>query len=140
MSMYNRGGQRRTIQSGCGWCRTGHPTEVNRLYILHKKFCKDGCGSSGYEAPEFNKEAGNINGWKGSTIKGYKPRQVQSTCLVDGKRIEVMSEASSIDEAVRDFKINDNIDTIISIAEAMPINTPKKKRSKKKKLNKPDIV
>jgi hypothetical protein len=138
--MYNRGGQRRTIQSSCGWCRTGHPTEVNRLYLLHKKFCKEGCGSTEYEAPEFNKTAGNMNGWKGATIKGHKPQQVQSTCLVNGKRIEVVSEANSINEAISDLHLNDNVDTIISIAEAMPINNPKKKRSKKKKQNKPDIV
>ena len=135
--MYNRGGQQRTIQAGCGWCRKGHPTEVNRLYRLHMKFCKEGCGDTNYAAPEFNKEAGNMNGWKGSNIKGGKTNQVQSTCLVDGKRIEVISQASSISEAMSDLRLSENIDNIISIAEAMPINNPKKKRSKKKK---PDIV
>ncbi len=132
--MYNRGGQRRTIQAGCGWCRTAHPTEVNRLYILHKKHCKEGCGSTEYEAPEFNKIAGNMNGWKGSTIKGCKTHQVQSTCLVDGKRIEVVSEASSVAEAVREMRLSENIDNIIAIAEAMP--DQKKKSSKPKATEK----
>jgi hypothetical protein len=134
--MYNRGGQQRTIQAGCGWCRKGHPTEVNRLYKLHIKFCKQGCGETNYEAPEFNKEAGNMNGWKGSTIKGGKTSQVQSTCLVDGKRIEVVSEASSIDKAIRDLRFDENIDTIISVANAMPINSTLKSGAKRNKKNK----
>jgi hypothetical protein len=136
MAMYNRGGQQRTIQAGCGWCRKGHPTEVNRLYLLHRKYCKEGCATTDYEAPEFNKEAGNRNGWNGSSNKGGKPTHIQSTCLVDGKRIEVVSEGSSISSAMRDLRLDENRDSIISIAEAMP--TPKKKRNKKKKN--PDIV
>ena len=130
--MYNRGGQQRTIQASCGWCRKGQLNEVNKLYLLHKKYCKNSCADSNYEAPSFNRDAGNMNGWNGLTAGGQKPQVVQSTCLVDGKRIEVISEANSVSEAVRDLRLDENRDKIISMAEMMPDDKKKKKNKRKK--------
>ena len=135
MSMFNKGGQQRTIQASCGWCRKGHPNEVNKLLILHKKYCK-GCAESEYEAPAFNKDAGNINGWNGIRSSGNS-LVVQSTCLVDGKRIEVISEAPSIEKAVTELQLDENRDKIISMAEMLPDKKKKNKRKKGKKNAEP---
>jgi hypothetical protein len=131
--MFNRGGQRRTIQAPCGWIRKGHPNEVNKLFILHKKYCKS-CGEIEFEATEFNKEAGNMNGWKGSKIPNQPQNQIQTTCIVDGKVLEVISEAKSIDQAARVLHRGE-YDTIVSVA---PTND-KKKKKKGKKNAKPTI-
>ena len=128
--MYNRGGQRRTIEATCGWRRAGHPQEVNKLYLLHKKFCNR-CQETTYEAPAFNKEAANINGWRGILPSGQQPLHIQSTCLIDGKRVEVISEAHSVEEATRDLSLDPVRDTIIEIASNMK-EPAKKKRHKKK--------
>ena len=136
--MYNRGGQKRTIQATCGWNRKGHPTEVNKLYMLHKKYCKT-CSETDYAPPEFNKEAANTNGWNGITTGGQKPTTIQTTCLVEGRRVEVISQANSIEEATRDILYEPTRDTIINIAEMLP-KTDKKKKRKNKKNKKPIVT
>ena len=36
---YRNGGQRRTMGTPCGWICQGHPTEVNKKFERHKRYC-----------------------------------------------------------------------------------------------------
>ena len=87
--MYNKGGQRRTIEAGCGYKCVGHPTEVNKKWIRHKRtcsVCKE--GNSLKELPTHNKEGGLTNGWNGFTGKKQSNR-VLTTAYIDGKRNDI---------------------------------------------------
>ena len=37
------GGQARNMKCGCGWSRRGSPREVQNLFFLHRRHCKQ-CG------------------------------------------------------------------------------------------------
>lgn len=103
---FQRGGQRRTIEAGCGWRCVGHPTEVNKKYILHKKYCKD-CGDNNTDKlPAFNKEGGKMNGWKGITNRNQQPNQMLTTAFVDGVRQDIhLKDVKSMEDAMDDAKL-----------------------------------
>ena len=135
---YQKGGQRRTIETGCGWRCVGHPNEVNGKYKIHKKFC-DTCKDSITELPSFNKDAGKINGWKGIKNKHQQPNQMLTTAFVDGERNDIfLTGVTNIEMAMDDAKLTASL-----IAENLipnhtaPITKSQKKRMKKlnKKIN-----
>lgn len=56
------GGQRRSIQTSCGWKCVGHPQEVNKKCERHIRICKNGCNKN-VTIPEYNPRAGEFNGY-----------------------------------------------------------------------------
>ena len=78
---FNKGGQRRTLESSCGWRCVGHPSEVSKKYDRHKRHCKE-CGSVNLKLPTFDREAGDMNGWKGQFHNETK--ESISTVAVNG--------------------------------------------------------
>ena len=125
--MFNRGGQRRTIETGCGWKCVGHPTEVNKKYLRHRRYCKDCIDNNKVdELPEFNKEGGKINGWKGITIRSQKPNQMLTTAFVEGVRRDIFLDGvKSMNAALSDSRL-------VAALEAEP--TPYLSKSQKKRM------
>jgi len=124
---FNRGGKRRTIQSSCGWRCVGHPTEVDKKYIIHKRHCKE-CGEQSLQLPEFNGAGGRVNGWNG--LKGHsKVNQMLSTTFVDGLRRDILVEnVNTIPKAT-----DKAVDILLTeAAPAIPLSASKKKRMKQK--------
>jgi len=80
---FNKGGQRRTMESSCGWRCVGHPTEVNKKYELHKKYCKE-CGGVNYTPEKFNHNGALMNGWKGQFHHTNTKKETLSTVIVNG--------------------------------------------------------
>jgi len=76
----NMGGQRRITQGTCGWGCSGHPSEVNKKFERHKRFCNE-CKSM--VIPKYDPIAANINGWKGTNIDG-RPDEKVITAFVAG--------------------------------------------------------
>ncbi len=131
--MFNKGGQRRTLETPCGWRCVGHPQEVNGKYRIHKKFC-DTCKDVN-NVPEFSRTNGDVNGWKGISNKNcnQRVRNIVTTCVVDGERFDVIQEAKTIDDATKKIRENEEIlDTIADVIKG----TDKKKRKRVKKLTK----
>ena len=85
---FNKGGQRRTIEVSCGWRCVGHPTEVNKKFELHKKYCKE-CGSTNYTPGAFDRAAADINGWKGQYHKNNGKKESISNVSVDGVKASI---------------------------------------------------
>lgn len=135
--MFQRGGQRRTIEAGCGWRCVGHPQEVNGKFKIHKKFCNT-CKDSYTEGlPEFNKEGGKMNGWKGITNRGQQPNQMLTTALVNGEEYNIYTKASSMKEAMDETYLTANI--LAGAAEPTLSKSQKKRQKQKvKKLNDKD--
>ena len=132
--MFQRGGQRRTIEAGCGWRCVGHPQEVNGKFKIHKKICNI-CKDNYTEGlPEFNKEGGKMNGWKGITNRGQQPNQMLTTALIEGEEYNIYSKASSMKEAMDETILTANL--LAGGAEAIgaepPLTKSQKKRQKKK--------
>ena len=124
--MFNRGGQRRTIEAGCGFRCVGHPTEVNKKYLLHKKYCKD-CGETEYQAPEFNKEGANTNGWNGVRLKNNVPKQMLTTAFVNGVRQDILLDGiSNMEDAMDEARL------VASLTDPKPLSKSQKKRQKQK--------
>jgi hypothetical protein len=106
--MFNRGGQKRTIELPCGKKIIGSVREVSGKINIHRKNCKiciELVKDVGFcEIPEFSKVAANINGWNG--IRGDNiPTKMMTTVTVDGVRGEYMVDASSIAEAEKKVKL-----------------------------------
>jgi hypothetical protein len=129
--MFNRGGQRRTIEAGCGWRCVGHPNEVDSKYKIHKKFCNT-CKDNNFDIPKFNRTNGDINGWKGNKLKPNQNKEIATSCIVkcekDGRQINkqftIRHEANSIEDSFK--KINDTLNEIKE--EKKILNEEKKKR------------
>jgi hypothetical protein len=129
MTTYLKGGQRRTIEVGCGWRCVGHPQEVNKKYILHKRYCKDCIDNNKVdELAEFNKVGGKMNGWKGITNRNQQPNQMLTTTYVNGLRQDIiMSGANTIDKAM------DNSRLFMELVNEQPtLSKGQKKRQKAK--------
>lgn len=122
---FNKGGQRRTIEAGCGWRCVGHPTEVNKKFILHKKYCKF-CGSH-TDLPDFDKTAGNMNGWKGHFHNNNSKKETISYVSVNGKESKIHLEG------VKRTDVSDKIEEkILSDAELIALfEIPPSKKGKK---------
>jgi hypothetical protein len=126
--MFRKGGQRRTIEAGCGWRCFGHPNEVDKKYLRHRRYCSS-CKENADELPKFNREAGLINGWKGNTNRHQKPNQILTMAVVDGVRQDILLDGvSSIDDALYDAKL------VAALEEerVVPLSKSQKKRQKKK--------
>jgi hypothetical protein len=99
--MMNFGGQRRTIETGCGWRCVGHPQEVNGKFKIHKRLCDICRESHTKELPKFSNEAANINGsWKGIKSINNQPNQILTTALVDGEQFDIVCDANNINNAM----------------------------------------
>ena len=59
-----QGGQRRTIQLGCGFMFSGSVRECEFKVKLHRKKCSM-CGIDNAMPCEFNKSVAKHNGWNG---------------------------------------------------------------------------
>jgi hypothetical protein len=124
--MFSRGGQRRTLEAGCGYRCVGHPTEVNKKYLLHKRYCKE-CGDTEYQAPEFNRDAANINGWKGVSLKQNVPNQMLTTAFVNGVRQDILLDGiTNMEDAM------DNARLVVGLTDPKPLSKSQKKRQKQK--------
>jgi hypothetical protein len=103
---YQKGGQRRTIETGCGWKCVGHPTEVNKKYLRHRRYCNTCNENNTTELPEFNKEGGKINGWKGLTNRHQQPNQMLTTAFVEGVRKDIFLDGvKSMEDALNDTRL-----------------------------------
>lgn len=133
---YQKGGQRRTIEAPCGWRCVGHPQEVNKKYLLHRKYCKEGCKEITTDIPEFNKEAGLMNGWKGITNRNQQPNQMLTTALVDGERYDIFTNANTLEKSMEDTRLLANLmaENILP-APALSKSQKKRQKQKAKKLN-----
>jgi hypothetical protein len=101
--MFNRGGQKRTIELGCGFRIVGHPREVEGKLKIHKKRCS-ACSEFDTKVPEFSREAGVINGWNGCR-GGKKTTKMMTTAFVNGEMSDYLVDASSIAEANEKVKL-----------------------------------
>ena len=130
---YSKGGQRRTIEAGCGYRCVGHPNEVNKKYLIHKRYCST-CNEGITELPEFNKTAGLINGWKGINNRNNQPEQHLTTAFVDGERFDVLTKANTLEKAMEDVRLTANLlaENIIETPEPVKLSKSQKKRMKKK--------
>ena len=131
--MFNKGGQRRTIEAPCGWRCVGHPQEVNGKFRIHKRICST-CKDGKTQLPEFSRENGDDNGWDGIVNKGCRgkgtiAKNFVSTCVIDGKQVDIRQEATSVDNAVD--KIKENEAVLAEIALAIGESQKKKRKSKK---------
>ena len=100
---YSKGGQRRTIEAPCGWKTICHPREANGKYKIHTRNCKT-CSYT--ELPEYSREVGLVNGWKGLLPNGDKPNTMLTTAFVDGIRNDVFVKASNMEDAIDDTKLS----------------------------------
>jgi hypothetical protein len=124
--MFNRGGQRRTLEAGCGWRCVGHPTEVNKKYKLHRKYCKT-CGEVEYQAPEFNREGANMNGWNGVRLKPNCPNQMLTTAFVNGVRQDILLDGiNNMENAMDEARL------VAGLTNPKPLSKSQKKRQKQK--------
>jgi hypothetical protein len=134
--MFNKGGQRRTMETPCGWRCVGHPNEVKGKYNIHKKFCETCKENENTEIPKFSRENGDINGWNGINVKNNHITKVVSTCLTNGRRLDIVNDAKSIHDAVEQLKENDNLLATIASLEEKEIGGDKKKKRRNKKKTK----
>lgn len=127
--MFSKGGQRRTIEAGCGWRCFGHPNEVDKKYLRHRRYCSS-CKENPVELPEFNKVAGLINGWKGNTNRHQKPNQMLTTAFVNKVRQDILLEGiKSRDNALYYEKLEE---ALAGGGVVVPLSKSQKKRQKKK--------
>ena len=128
---FNRGGQRRTIELGCGWRCVGHPQEVNAKFERHKRFCNT-CSPNIKLSTSFNKFEGNNNGWDG--IKGNRRvNEIHSSAVYDGQDYNFRSKTHSIDTALRqiDDMTEEELEAKSKMGTAPVITKSMKKRQKK---------
>lgn len=131
---YSKGGQRRTIEAGCGYRCQGHPQEVNKKFEIHKRYCNT-CKESHTETlPEFNKTAGLMNGWKGINNRNNQPDQHLTTAFVDGERYDILTKANTLEKAMDDVRLTANLiaENIIEAPEPVKLTKSQKKRMKRK--------
>jgi hypothetical protein len=139
MATYQRGGQRRTIEAGCGWRCVGHPQEVNKKFILHKKYCNTCREHHNQELPDFNKEGGKMNGWKGITNRNQQPNQMLTTAFINGEHYDIFSKATSMKEAMDDTYLTANL-IAGGVIPAEPTLSKSQKKRQKQKAKKEAIV
>ena len=102
--MVKTGGQRRTIETRCGWRCDGHPREVNGKHKIHIKFC-DICKND--KLPDFNKSI--TNGWKGVASGGIGiNKNYTTTCVTNDMEINIRLNAKSVNDALNKVKENKN--------------------------------
>jgi hypothetical protein len=96
------GGQRRTIEYECGFRIVGHPNEVNQKHKRHMRLCPV-CVDTAKNLqtlPDFDKDIGRKNGWKGLTTKGVVKEKV-AFAYRDGESIGfIREEGNSIEKVI----------------------------------------
>jgi len=107
--MFNYGGQQRTIQATCGFTIKGHPQEVNKKIIRHRKYCmvcltaiQNGDGVA-VVPPAFNKVSGMMNGWNGMLGDG-RATQMVTTAIIDGKSTDIYLDATCVENAMTEIE------------------------------------
>jgi hypothetical protein len=134
--MLNFGGQRRTIETGCGWRCAGHPREVNGKFKIHKRLCDVCRESHTKELPKFSNEAANINGsWKGNKCINNQPNQILTTALVDGEQYDIVCDSNNINNAMNEGKFT-ALNIITGRVTQEPILTKSQKKRQKQKAKK----
>jgi len=131
---FQKGGQRRTIQTNCGWICVGHPTEVNKKFLIHKRYCKD-CSNNISVLPEYNREEGLINGWKGLNGNLEQTNKIMTTVFVNGVRKDILVEGvSNIEDSMKDVKLLLSLteEEIKELQETPVLTKSKQKRQKQK--------
>ena len=81
---YNKGGQRRTMMSGCGWSARGALREVDAKFRLHKRVCET-CRNRNVEIPEYDKVAATANGWNGLDAKARPTDLGSANVFINGE-------------------------------------------------------
>ena len=127
---FHKGGQRRTVESSCGWRCVGHPTEVNKKYLRHSRYCNE-CKHS-KEIPEYNKEAGILNGWKGINNKNQKANELISYAIINGEQYNIHTKGTNMKEAMDEIYLTANLIAAEVKPEETPLTKSKKKRQKQK--------
>ena len=109
--MINYGGQQRTIQSTCGFTIKGHPQEVNKKIIRHRKYCnicriaiENSLTEDNVTPPAFNKVSGMRNGWNGM-LGDRKTAQMITTAIIDGKSTDIVLDANCVEQAMDEIAL-----------------------------------
>ncbi len=123
------GGQRRTMESTCGWRCVGHPTEVNKKFLRHKRYCNE-CRDDNGEIPNFDTKNALMNGWNG--ISGFnKINKMSSTAFVNGERNDIL--VNGVNNPENSTK---SIITSLLYLQAVQETEPTLTKSQKKRLMK----
>jgi hypothetical protein len=145
--MFNYGGQQRTIQSTCGFTIKGHPQEVNKKIIRHRRYCnicriaiENSLTEENVIPPAFNKVSGMINGWNGM-LGDRKTQQMVTTAIIDGRSTDIVLDANCVEQAMDEIAliqnyIDDATEPILDFTELgarKPKMTNKRKGKKGKK-------
>jgi hypothetical protein len=129
--MLNFGGQRRTIETGCGWRCVGHPQEVNGKFKIHMRLCDICRENHTKELPKFSNEAAIINGsWGWIKCRNNQPNQILTTALANGEQYDILTDASNINSAMEALNI------ITGRVTQEPILTKSQKKRRKQKAKK----
>ena len=100
--MFNRGGQKRTIELACGFRIVGHPREVDGKHKIHKKRCST-CSEEDIKIPKFNQESGELNGSNG--FRGEKKlTKMRASTIVNGVQTDIMTDATTVEKAISSVK------------------------------------
>ena len=100
--MFNRGGQKRTIELACGFRIVGHPREVDGKHKIHKKRCST-CSEVDIKIPKFNQESGEINGSNGFRDE-KKLTKMRASTIVNGVQTDIMTDATTVEKAISSVK------------------------------------
>jgi hypothetical protein len=105
--MYSsKGGQRRTIETTCGWTTKCHPREANGKYKIHIRHCSI-CVEQ--DLPEYNRKSAKLNGWKGLMPNGDKPTTMRTSVVIEGVRNDLVVEATNMEDAMVNTKLTSKI-------------------------------
>lgn len=103
----NFGGQRRTIQTGCGYTATGSVRDCNFKIKLHQKRCAI-CGGATLPT-EFDRQGGAYNGWDG--LRGSNRVEGRLTTVSrNGVVFHTMTEANSMEGSFNFIRRTNNLD------------------------------
>lgn len=89
----SNGGQKRTIQYGCGFILKGHPTEVNKKHVRHLRFCSQCSECLPKKLEDFSTSNGLINGWDGLSRKGDIINTKSVSLTRDGNTTNILTNA-----------------------------------------------
>jgi len=106
IAQFNKGGQRRTAQLGCGYICSGSHRECEGKLKLHFKVCVV-CQLSGTAERDksrdksFNRTLGDINKWHGFDAKGNKVNQMVSECYSEGEEYVIFCDGKNAEEQMK---------------------------------------
>lgn len=112
----NLGGQKRTIETPCGFIMKGHPQEINKKHARHRRVCQT-CISLRKDEPvtvlpNFCKLSGEANGWNG--VKNTADtREMKVTAVIDGVNFNFNVTSNNVEGATKQAKVIATINQII---------------------------